>query len=89
MEDPRLRAGPEVTSSQWGGNGRIREVQSVNVDERHIYLAAQVDEVEKAVLERLEKINKTLNRILVSVSGLLIAVLASTVTALVSGVVGK
>jgi len=68
------------------GNGRVHEVQNVEESKRHLWLAGQIDEVDQRVLSELSSIRRTLNRILVAVGGLLITVLASTITALISGV---
>lgn len=63
---------------------RRHEVESVAEDRRHVWLAGQIDEVDAKIITELEAMRKTLNRILVAVAGLLVTVLASTVTALIS-----
>lgn len=66
-------------------NGRVREISVVEEGQRHLWLAGQIDEVDDRVLAELTSIRRTLNRILVAVGGLLITVLASTITALITG----
>ena len=68
------------------GSGRVREVENVDETRRHLWLAGQIDEVDARVVAELTAIRRTLNRILVAVGGLLITVLASTITALIAGV---
>lgn len=35
--------------TQWGGNGRVREVAALSPEFRHLWLAGQLDEVEHKV----------------------------------------
>lgn len=76
--------------SGWNGGsvmGRVRELRAVQAESRDEWLAQQIDEVDARVLQELAAIRKTLNRILVSVVSVLIAVLTSSITALITGAV--
>ena len=82
-------------AEQYPGNGRRREVQQIDPNHRHLWLAGQVDEVEHALLREaqairgeVEKIRAGMNRQLWVMVGILVSLVTSSLTLLLTGIVG-
>jgi hypothetical protein len=83
-----------VSSDLYPGNGRRREVEQVDPNHWHLWLAGQVDEVEHSVLNEVqtirtevEKIRASMNRQLWVMVGILVSLVTSSLTLLLTDIV--